>query len=81
MACTPCMARSLILLSLKDQELSQTVYHNLRVLLEETDEKKFEHLLKETQKQLSRSPSTSQFYDYFNTYVLYTKKITMGCML
>ena len=38
------------LLSLKDQELSQTVYHNLRVLLEETDEKKFEHLLKETQK-------------------------------
>ena len=37
-------------MSLKDQELSQTVYHNLRVLLEETDEKKFEHLLKVTQK-------------------------------
>ena len=67
------------LLSLKDQELSQTVYHNLRVLLEETNEKKFEHLLKETQKQLSRSPSTSQFYDYFNTYYIPRKSQWAAC--
>ena len=39
---------------LKDSELQATVYHNLRVLLEETDCHKFELLLKETLTQLNK---------------------------
>ena len=58
------------LLSLKSQELSQTIYHNLRVLLEETNEEKFEHLLKDTQTQLAKSPAASKFSDYFIKYYI-----------
>ena len=67
------------ILSLKDQELAQTIYHNLRVLLEETDEDKFEHLLKETQKQLAKSPTTSEFSDYFTKYYIPRKCQWAAC--
>ena len=63
------------LLSIKDHELSQTIYHNLRVLLEENNEDKFEHLLKQTQEQLAQYPTTSEFSDYFIKY--YTKKTSV----
>lgn len=67
------------MLSLKDQKLSQTVYHNLRVLLEETNEDKFEQLLKETQKQLVQSPTTSEFSDYFSKYYALRKSQWAAC--
>lgn len=54
--------------SIRDKQLAQTIYHNLRVLLEETDQDKFEQMLKKTTKQLSKSPLTQDFLKYFNTY-------------
>ena len=67
------------LLSIKDHELSQTIYHNLRVLLEETDKDKFENLLKQTQEQLSKSPTTSEFSDYFTKYYVSRKYQWAAC--
>ena len=49
---------------LNDSTLEATVYHNLRVLLEETDKHKFEILLKETITDLS---NTVAFAKYFVT--------------
>ena len=54
--------------SIRNKEMAQKVYHNLRVLLEETDESKFERLLLETQKQMSKSTQTEEFLKYFKTY-------------
>ena len=67
------------LLSIKDHELSQTIYHNLRVLLEETDEDKFEHLLRQTQEQLAKSPTASEFSDYFIKYYVHRKSQWAAC--
>ena len=67
------------LLSIKDQKLSQTIYHNLRVLLEETDNKKFEELLKQTQAQLKSSTKTLSFSDYFTTYYVARKSQWAAC--
>ena len=49
---------------LKDSELEATVYHNLRVLLEETDAEKFEVLLQQTVKELNSSSITASFGKY-----------------
>ena len=54
--------------------MAQKVYHNLRVLLEETDESKFEWLLLETQKQMSKSTQTEEFLKYFNAYYTTRKR-------
>ncbi|XP_065896991.1 uncharacterized protein [Dysidea avara] len=67
------------LLSIKDQKLSQTIYHNLRVLLEETDKEKFEELLKQTQAQLKSSTKTLSFSDYFTTYYVARKSQWAAC--
>ena len=67
------------LLSIKDQKLSQTVYHNLRVLLEETDKEKFEVLLKQTQAQLKSSAKTMNFAEYFTTYYAARKSQWAAC--
>ena len=64
---------------LKGSELQRTVYHNLRVLLEETDCQKFELLLDETVKQLNQSSTTASFGKYFETYYAKNKKQWAGC--
>ncbi len=54
--------------SVRDRELAQSVYQNLRVLLEETNVAQFESLLMETRKQLYSSTTTEDFFKYFETY-------------
>ena len=44
------------------------VYHNLRLLMEESDINKFSAILKETLAQLIESPLTSGFGSYFETH-------------
>ena len=60
--------------SIKDRQLAQTIYHALRVLLEETDKTKFEELLTKTLQKLSEDPSTQYFLNYFRTYYLHRKE-------
>ncbi len=57
---------------LADDQLKITIYHNLRVLLDETDVPKFEVLLQRTLQSLRDSPLTCDFADYFECY--YVKK-------
>ena len=64
---------------LKDSELQAIVYHNLRVLLEETDCHKFEQLLHETVKQLNKSSLTADFGKYFQTYYAINKEQWAAC--
>ena len=65
--------------SIKDKHLAQKIYHNLRVLMEESDESKFNHLLNETQKQLSLSADTKGFSVYFDTHYVRRKQQWAGC--
>lgn len=51
-----------------DNHLKASIYHNLRVLLEETDINKFEVLLENTITGLKSSATTASFADYFSTY-------------
>ena len=51
-----------------NKDTAALVYKNLRILLEETDRKKFEKLLDQTLIQFTQSPETSSFGDYFRTY-------------
>ena len=64
---------------LKDSELEAAVYHNLRVLLEETDKNKFEMLLDETIKALSNSSNTAGFAKYFITHYAHHKEQWAAC--
>lgn len=53
---------------LKNSELEALVYHNLRVLLEESDDRKFELLLNQTITELNKSPTTASFGKYFEAH-------------
>ena len=64
---------------LKDSELEATVYHNLRVLLEETDHHKFELLLDQTTKELTKSSTTASFGKYFATHYANNKEQWAAC--
>ena len=64
---------------IKNSELQATVYHNLRVLLKETDCHKFEQLLHETAKQLNKSSVTTCFGQYFQTYYAINKVQWAAC--
>ena len=46
-------------------EVAALVYHNLRVLMEETDVDAFEELLEKTIEQLNTSSETEEFAMYF----------------
>ena len=48
-----------------DKKLQQTVYHNLQLLLDETDRNTFEDLLQRTLNQMKTSTITRSFYQYF----------------
>ena len=54
---------------LTDTQLRVTIYHNLRVLLEETDERMFEVLLEKTVQNLKDSDTTCEFAEYFECYI------------
>ena len=56
----------------QDKQLAQTIYHNLRVLLEETDVRRFEKLLYETRKQL-KTPKTEDFSKCFEAHYVQRK--------
>lgn len=64
---------------IEDKELAKKIYHNLRILLEETDEKKFESLLSATKDQLSNSPETKDFSAYFISYYAKRKHQWASC--
>ena len=64
---------------LKDSELEATVYHNLRVLLEETDCHKFELLLDQTIEEFTKSSTTANFGKYFQTHYANTKEQWATC--
>ena len=64
---------------LKDSDLQAKVYHNLRVLLEETDCHRFELLLDETVRQLNKLSTTANFGKYFQTYYANNKEQWAGC--
>ena len=55
---------------IKDKETQMIVYHSLRLLMEETEVKKFEMLLTKTVQQLQTNATTAEFGQYFiNTYM------------
>lgn len=62
-----------------DNQVKVTIYHNLRVLLEETDINKFETLLEKTLLNLESSTSTASFANYFRTYYGKRKEQWAGC--
>ena len=64
---------------MSDHQLQVTVYHNLRLLLEETDKQKFELLLKQTLEHLKRSNDTKNFAKYFEIHYAYKKEQWASC--
>ena len=54
--------------SIKDKDIAAKVYHNLRVLMEETDIDTFTTMLQKTTVQLVQSDKTKEFAKYFETY-------------
>ena len=54
---------------IRNDELKVTVYHTLRLLLEETDKEKYELLLDRTINELNKSQETESFANYFQYYV------------
>ena len=64
---------------MKDRTLEAAVYHNLRVLLEETDRDKFEMLLEEAITQMSTSPNTATFAKYFVKHYAHNKTQWAAC--
>ncbi len=64
---------------LTDTPLRVTVYHNLRVLLEETDECMFEVLLEKTVQNLKDSDATCEFAECFEKYYVKRKEEWAVC--
>ena len=64
---------------LKDNELQAMVYHNLRVLLEETDQHKFQLLMDQTMKELMTCKATAGFGSYFQTHYATNVKQWAAC--
>ena len=62
-----------------NKQLEATVYHNLRVLLEEMDTSSFEVLLAKTVEQLLQSPQTETFGQYFISKYKYRKEQWAAC--
>jgi hypothetical protein len=58
----------------KDKEMQQRVYHNVRVLMEETDVMVFEQLLQRTVQQFKSSKQTKDFGDYFEKHYVQRKQ-------
>ncbi len=54
--------------SITDKMLTQTLYHNLRELMDETDTTKFEDMLQKTIEQMLNSDNSREFGEYFETY-------------
>ncbi len=54
--------------SITDKMLTQTLYHNIRALMDETDETKFEDMLQKTIEQMLNSDNSREFGEYFETY-------------
>jgi len=59
---------------LSENQVKLTVYHNLRILLEEVDTHKFELLLEQTVASLRKSSLTYSFAVYFENYYVKRKK-------
>ncbi len=62
-----------------NDQLKVTLYHNLRILLEEVDTHKFELLLEQTIKSLRKSSVTCSFADYFDSYYVKRKMQWAAC--
>ncbi len=61
------------------KEAQATVYHTLRVLLEETDITKFEKLLKSAVEYFNQSETAEDFGKYFSQYYLQRKEEWASC--
>ena len=66
------------LMELKDLELQAAVYHNLRVLMEETNKDKFEVLLDRTRWELLASAKTKSFGKDFEN-ITQKSRNSVGC--
>ena len=64
---------------IQSKEVQATVYHSLRVLLDETDCDTFELLLKATAEQLHANATTQAFAAYFNQYYVKHKTEWAAC--
>ena len=64
---------------IRDRNLEVTVYHNLRVLLEERDKSRFDKLLEATMEQLSHNECTRSFKDYFEKHYVRRKEQWAAC--
>ena len=64
---------------ISNRETQVQVYHNLRLLLEETDKEAFETLLSKTTAQLSAYSETKSFAKYFTTYYAFRKQQWASC--
>ena len=64
---------------LKDFKLQAAVYHNLRVLIEETNKDKFEVLLDRISRELLASAETKSFGRYFEKYYAKIKEQWAMC--
>ena len=64
---------------ISDNNLKITVYHNLRVLLEETDVHMFKLMLERTLLNLKSSDTTSDFADYLEKYYIDRKEELATC--
>ena len=64
---------------INDTNIQQTVYHSLRVLLDETQINTFEDLLEKTLQQLKNSTMTNNFFEYFNKYYAPRKQQWAKC--
>ena len=64
---------------IKDVEVKVNIYHNLRVLMEETERDKFELLLAKTLSNLQQSQETANFGTYFQQYYGNKKELWAAC--
>ena len=64
---------------IKDRKTQITVYHTLRMLLEEANQETFELLLEKTTQQILTKESTTEFGEYFNSYYKDRKKQWAYC--
>ena len=74
-----CAWRGAVTNKIEDKEIAALVYHNLRVLMEETDSDVFEELLQKTIDQLKATNVTKNFELYFTQFYAHRKEQWGAC--
>ena len=71
--------RGAIKSKIQDKELGALVYHNLQVLMEETDTDEFEELLQKTMEQFRTTDKMEEFESYFTKLYACRKEQWAAC--